>query len=89
MSIRTTNSNRRTAVRTRALRALATVPGEPSPSTIQQASLEAIYREHPGVRLEDVLDLKATLDTTRMADQSVATAVEGVIDQAFAELSSW
>jgi hypothetical protein len=58
------------------------------PETLAKAVVEALYRAHPHIRLEDALDLARIVERPPEAD-STKRAIEHVVDDACSHLDAW
>jgi rRNA maturation endonuclease Nob1 len=80
-----TASNRRAAVRDHALAAVAETDADGE--TVKTAVLRELYRQHPAIALEDVLELNVLIAVPE--DNTVREYVDDVLDTALDQHDAW
>lgn len=81
--------DRRQAVRSVALRMLSEKRESPTQADVTAMTLQALYRTHPHVALEDVLELRVLLDGSVTRGATMAEQVDDVLASVFTELTAW
>lgn len=79
----------RRAVRAGALRMLSDRGEPPTPAVVTATTLRALYRHHPDVALEDVLELRVLLSASVTSGETVSEQVDDVLAAVYTELTMW
>lgn len=84
------DDDRRRAVRTDILTTLASRSGSPTSEVVTATTLRALYRHHPRVALEDVLELRVLIDPDGTDPETpLGDRVDAVLEAALTELTVW